>query len=353
MTTDANQEPTQVLFDRGTLMDLFIGKPTFQRKLRQTDVLLEGIDEDLIYLGHKKLLPKKAMEQLVTIEGLSRRVLASKSLEFPLSGARFVLYHSLPDVLRELHALKERWDVAVRELIQQYPALKDQQLAELDAQCEKLAQQELSKVPGTDRAQREEQLKAWVDTQKAQNRQLYPTVDELPVMFRFQWRMFKISALSGLEQMSSLEQEDLIAAQQQIRQDLQRWVHSASVEMHKTLGEAAANALRILGRQGELHPRNLKPLFDAFETFKAIDFTGSSTFTQVIDQIRSQFGVQAPGGEVDYERTAERLNTIPNGISQFQELLDSVSKLAVEDVAKAAGVKAVSSVGEFGRLIEL
>lgn len=333
-------------------MDLFIGKPTFQRKLRPNDVLLEGIDESVLYLGHKKLLPRKALEDLVTLEGRARRALADRSLEFPISGARFVQYTALADVLRILQALKGEWDTAVSELIRDYPDLRTEQLSHLDQQAETLVRNELAKLPGEERALKQKELDHWLEIQKNLNRSLYPRTEDLQGMFHFQWRLFRISAMQTVEEMSGIKQEELIQARDALQRDLQRWVRQASIEMHRTLGEAALNAKNLLEKNGKLNPRNLKPLFDAFETFRAIDFTGSSTFQDVITRIRTQFGVVSTNGAVDFEQTAANVNDV-NSLEGFRQLLNQVSDLAQDNVAEEAGIAALSQAGGFRRLVEV
>jgi hypothetical protein len=345
-------QATEVLFDRGTLMDLYIGKPTFQKKLRQTDILMEGIDNNALYLGHKFLLSKTATEDLVNIEGRARRALSDKSIEFPLSGARFVYYRALTDVLLELKALRDEWNEAVADLIRRYPELKQEQLAVLDSQYERLMQNELAKTPAGEQQAKRLKLTSWLEQQKLNDRNLYPPAESLRQVFHFEWRMFKISALSGMEEMSSLSQDALLEAQTQLRQDLQHWVRSASVEMHRALGEAAANSLTMLTEKGKLNPRNLKPLFDAFDTFKAIDFTGASNFREVVDRMRSTFGLLDAQGNLDYEQIAFNINNTA-GMDTFRSLLTKISELAVDQVAETAGLDALRSVGEFKRVIEV
>lgn len=350
MTTQSN-EPTELLFNRGTLMDLFIGKPTFQKKLRPNDILMDGINEDVLYLGHKKLLPKGATEELVTLEGRARRALADRSLQFPISGARFVQYTVLADLLKMLQEFKVEWNQKVDELVRDYPALREDQLANLDRQAEAIMQNELAKLPGQERERRQKELTEWLHNQKVLNRSLYPKTEDVKGMFRFEWRMFRVSAMSGVEEMSALQQTEIIEAREALRRDLQQWVRRAATEMHRTLGEAALNASSLLEKNGKLTARNMKPLFDAFDSFKAIDFTGASTFQQLVDQIRSQFGVTT-GGAVNYELTASNISNTEAGMSQFRELLTQVSNLASEDVAEKAGLAAINQVGEFRRFID-
>jgi len=353
VTTEAEVQPTEVLFDKGTLMDLYIGKPTFQKKLRAGDVVLEGINEDAIYLGHKKLLPKEAMARLVTLEGHARTALAGRSLEFPLSGARFVYFRALPDLLTRLRALQTQWVEAVQALVAGYPELKEQQLTILDKQSEDLMQQELQKLTEEQRKTRSVELLEWLDAQRLQNRKLYPPVTELPGMFHFSWRMFKISAMEGLEEMNSLQQDELLAARETIKADLQKWVKTATLDMHTALGEAAAQAKSLLEKQGKLNPKNLRPLFEAFETFNAIDFTGSSDWRKQVDSARERFIKRDKDGMINFDLTAESINGTNFATTEFKNLLNSIGSLAVQKTAEEASKMAISKVGAFKRFVEV
>ena len=334
-------------------MDLFIGKPTFQKKLRSGDILVDGIDPSAIYLGHKKLLPKGALEELVTIEGIARRTLSDRSLEFPISGARFIQYSALAEVVRSLTALKERWNAGVVGLVNDYPTLREAQLVALDAQAEKLQRNALAPLSGKERDARELELQAWLATQKSINRSMYPRAEDLTKLFKFEWRMFRVSSTSGTEELTGLKASEIAQAQEAIQRDLQKWVRAAATEMHKVLGEAALNAKNMLEKQGKMTPRNMKPLFDAFNTFKAVDFTGSSTIQDVIGRIQAKFEISSPDGETDFELSANAATGQAGVESGFNQLLATISELATDSVAENAGIQALGKAGEFRRLIEV
>lgn len=348
---DPIDKVTEMLFERGTLVDLHIGRPTFQRKLRQNDLLIEGLDEHVLKFGHKKLLPKEALEKLITLDGKARTALADKSLSFPVSGARFVRRESLPGVLQSLHAIRVEWQAAISALVEQYPEFKTKQIEQLHKQAEKLIATELQKyTPGSAVfIEKEAKLALWLEQQDHANTEMYPPAEELFGLFPLHWRMFKVQA-SGVTEMDELAHEQFQMAQEQLKEDLRRWVKQAGAEMHKTLGEAALNAKNLLVKNGKLDPRSLRPLFNAFETFNAVDFTGTSDFRTVIEQIKQRFGVTDLFGNVDYEQTSA---AVQSSIAAFTELISSVSNLAEEEVASKAGIKALSKAGEFSRVIEL
>jgi hypothetical protein len=346
---------SELLFDRGTLIDLFIGKPTFQRKLRPGSLLLaDVVDESVLQLGNKRLMPKKALELHTTLEGFARTALSKRSLEFPISGARFVTYNALPELLRSLQGLKKEWDKATDDFVKQYPELRDLQLQALDKQTEALMLKQLEVLSPADKALRSVALLEWQDAERAATRELYPPAEEVPLGFKFTWRMFRVSALEGVSATKGLLTDDeILAAQDEMKRDLQSWVRTAMVAAHKALGDTAKQAREIFEKHGKLHPRNLRPLFEAFETFNAIDFTGKSDWRSQIEQARKRFLVQDAQGHVDLALTAASINGTEFAAGEFKKLLDSIGTLAVEQTAQEAGLMALTKVGEFKRLIEI
>lgn len=336
----------EVLFNQGILMHLFVGKWSANKKLRQRDILAEGLNPELIYLGHKKLMPKEAQQRLQQIEGRARSFLDAHALDFPIGKAKYVYYRALPQVVERLRRYKLDWDQAVNDLVEGYPDFQVQQLARLDAQNHALADQELTKVTNpTLRHEKFLELEKWEVEQKRINRNLYPDVNTLKQRYAFEWRLFRVNAMDGVEMMSQLQQTELADAQRQIRADYSNWVRQASAELHRELGEACAQAQRILETNGRISARSLKPLFDAFETFQAVSFSEGSEFQRSIDRIRQLYAARG----TDLQETAAAVNESPE---ELRRLLGTLSSLAVDRVAEEAGIKAVQA-GAFARLLEV
>lgn len=340
---------TRVLFDTGTLFHLYIGRWTANKKMNENDLLIDEVDKSAFYIGHKKLLPREAQERLQFIEGQARTFLANRSVPFPIGDAKYVSYHALRGVLSRLQEYKEQWEVAVNDLIAGYPRFKEEQIERLAKQARAIADKEANKVAPYAYAAKVKELDGWVTQQEALNRSLYPDVSQLRSRYNFEWRMFKLSPLEGMEQMSTLDAETLVQEQNRVRQDLHKWVGEVSVMMHQQLGEAAAQAKRLLEENGKLNPKNLRPLFEAFETFSAVNFSGNSTFIDTINSIRSRFLQKTGTGETDWRLTAEQVN---RSTEEVRSLLNAMSDLALSDTAKQAGIQSVKA-GQFGRVIDI
>lgn len=352
-TESSSEVVLNALWNRGTLIDLSIGKPTFRKKLNSSDLLIDFVDPNAIQMGHKKLLPKTATDSLVSIEANARAFLASRSLKFPISSCRFVYYRALSEVLTVLAQFKVDWETAVGELIANYPALIEQQLTVLNTQVTRIKDSELSKYSGAVLERKTEELNEWASNQRAKNRQLYPSEAKVRDSLRFNWNLFKINSLDGFEQQTTLDAQERVEHEERLKEQMRSWVQEMETDLHKALGSAAANAKDLLAKNGKLTPRNLRPLFEAFEMFKAADFTGNSEFQTAVNTIRERFSVTNSNGEVDFSRTSDALSMSEEATRSFNDLLNSISTLAVEEVAQNAGVRALSNTVEFRRLIEV
>jgi hypothetical protein len=345
----ADQEGlTRALFDRGTLVHLYVGRWTGNKKMHERDLLIDTVDPSTMYIGHKKLLPKAAQEKLQWLEGQARSFLSGRSLPFPIGGARFAYFKALPEILVRFKQYKLEWDAAVNELVEGYPRFMEEQLRKLDEQAHALAEAELEKTAVEKRRDRRLALREWEEAQSRQNRELYPVVTELRARFTFEWRMFRVGTVEG-DQLRFLDADEIRNERNRLSQDLNRWVTEATSQMHQELGAAAAQAKRLLEENGKLNPKNLKPLFDAFETFQAVNFAGNSQFQAIIEQVRGRYLVRDGGGNNDYRMSAESVN---GSTAEMKKLLTTLSTLAVDDVAKEAGLQVVRT-GEFQRYIEL
>lgn len=331
------------LWSQGVLLDLDIGGPTFQKKTSESEWAISGLDSNVMRPGTKLILPKASLEDLKNIEVSSREFLKHRSLKFPLSGARFVYYRTLKEVTSFLEEKRKLWEVAVNKLAANYETLKTQQIALLDEQA---------KIIAAARFTADKERDEWLAEQHQVHVNYYPNLSAIPQKFHYNWNVFKINAIDGVGTMSGVEQEEVLKAQDQLRKEMQQWVKEASAALHKKLGEAAVHASEMLKKQGKLNPKNLKPLFEAFEQFKAVDFTGSSDFHTKVEEMKKKFMIEKDG-QVDYSSIASAVNDTDKGMKEFSELLDDLSGLAVDTIAEEAGVKSLAKVGEFRRMVEL
>lgn len=336
----------QVVFKKGVLFDINVSRWSALHQMKTDDLLLEKLNRKVIYPGHKKLLPEDVSQPITYLEGQIRSFVRKRSMPFPISGAVFVNFKALPDMLKGLKDLRNQFSAAAQKLVDNYEGVQKKQVDVLDDEARKIAVQNGlydKTVPEGDR----EILKKWLLAQHEQHLALYPEKKDLLAKYDVSWKMFKVNPL-GEADAALLKDEDavVIAEQQQkLKDDLEDWVKEKAVEMHKKLGEAAAQAQKLLAENGKLNPKNLKPLFSAFEEFQAVDFAGSS-FQKVITEVKSQY---LGGAGTTMQDVAEAVN---KSSEQFNQLLGSLSALAVDATAKQAGAVALSE-SEFKRVVEI
>lgn len=335
-----------VLFKQGILFDLDIGRWAAIKKLDKEDLNLSSINPNAFHLGHKKLMPKETIDKVTEIESKARSTLMACSSDFPIAGARFVRYPVLEPLLLKLGELKIKFFAEVKDLLDNYPILRAKQLSILNAQSEDIANAKKTELKLVSPEALGE-VDVWLARQRSKNDAAYPNVADLGTKFRFEWRMFKVSAADSLAVVSA---DQAIEAHKKLQGDLQEWVHETATMMHQTLGEAAAHCNELLEKQGKLNPKNLKPLFDAFEAFKAIDFTGSDV-QKKLDDIKKQYAYVS-GGKIDYEASANAINADVHAMSGLKNLLSNLGQFAVAEVAKDAGEKALSKITGYGRVMD-
>lgn len=341
-----NNSLISALFTKGALIDLDIGRWAGTKKLDEEDLLLNNVNPDAVYLGHKKLLPKSSLSKIVEKEQKARSSLLKLSSHFPVSGTRFATFTMLPQIMEKLDEIGKEWVEAVDIFLNEYESNKDKQLEVLNNFHEKMAENELEKTDQANKLGKQIELKVWLEGKKTENQKLYPSKEVLATKFSFTWRIFKIEPIDG-----KMEVKALAEAQSKLEADLKAWVQEACASMHKTLGEAAAHASFLLEKQGKLNSKNLKPLFDAFEVFSNMDFVGSN-FKTTIDSIKAYTCVDGKtlNPETDWKATSDLIENNKDG---FKNLLNTLGKLAVEEAATAAGITTVYDSTEFKRFVEL
>jgi hypothetical protein len=343
-------EILNVVFKKGVLFDITIGRWSALHQMGTNDLLLKKLNRKIIYPGHKKLLPEEASYPLIHLEGKIRTFVRKRSMDFPVSGAVFVNFKTLPAMLKGLKQLRAEFEVKAQELYDTWEEVKEKQIKALDEESYKIAVQNGLHEPYTPPSDKEI-LQDWLKAQHLQHLSLYPDKDALLKKYYVSWSMFKVNPLekNAAESISEEDAAFITQQQEQLKASMEKWVKDKAAEMHKKLGEAALQAKSMLADNGKLNPKNLKPLFNAFEEFAAIDFAGSS-FEAVIDDIKNKYGsVISKDGEMDYKAVAENVN---GSTDEFDSLLSTLADLAVEDVAKQAGATSLAN-SDFKRVVEI
>jgi hypothetical protein len=339
-------ELVNVIFQKGVLFDINIGKWAAQHRMTSQDLMMDKVNSEAMHIGFKRLMPSKAMQPIIHLEGQIRTFVAKMSMPFPIAGAVFVNYKILKPLIVGLKKYSEEYQKAAAQLYEKYDEYKDAQLKVLDAEAQKIANSRRKDPSDPHETAR---LQEWVKAQHALNRSLYPSREALPYKFYVTWKMFKVNPLDGGSEISGVEAEDMAAQQELFQKEMQKWVKEQTSKIHKTLGEAAARAKELLEKQGKLNPKNLKPLFDAFAEFKAVDFAGSG-FQKAVTDIESKYLMTTSDGSTNFVAISNKINE--GDSDAFTSLLDTLSSLAVDAVSENAANDTLGN-SDFKRLLDL
>jgi hypothetical protein len=335
----------EIVFKKGVLVDLSISRWSALHQMKTDDILLKQLNRKVIYPGHKKLLPEDENYPLQHQEGQIRSFVGSKSMPAPIAGVVFVNYKVLGELLKGLKKMRTEYLKLAQGLYDRYEDVKTKQISVLNEESYKIAIQNglHNQTLGAAEALT---LVAWLDSQRKQHTNLYPAKEDLLAKFDVTWRLFKVNPLGEADATLLDDEEAAIVIEQQkkLQKDMEDWVKQQAIAMHKKLGQAAAQAQKLLADNGKLNPKNLKPLLKAFDEFQAVDFAGS-TFQKYIKDAKAQFFKK----DVSMQDVAEAVN---DSQEEFGKLLDSMADLAVDEVAKKAGAVVLSS-SEFKRIVEV
>ena len=132
-------ELVNVIFKKGVLFDINIGKWAAQHRMTPEDLMMEKVNAEAMHIGFKRLMPSKAMKPIIHLEGKIRSFVDKMSMPFPIAGAVFVNYKMLKPLVQGLKSYSEDYQEAAQELVEHYDEYREAQLSVLDAEAEKIA----------------------------------------------------------------------------------------------------------------------------------------------------------------------------------------------------------------------
>jgi hypothetical protein len=335
----------QVVFKKGLLLDVTIGRWAAIHYMRPIDLLLPpDVNRKAMHLGHKKLIPEDYMKPLVQLEGKIRKFIALHTTPFPIAGASFVTYKALPTVMDGLKKYEKKFGDYADELVVEYDEAKKAQLDVLRLQAEQIAAPHFAAAD----AERRAELKMWLKDQDDYNLTLYPEKGVLRAKFYISRRMFKVDPI-GADGVKDMDVKELMAHEAAFHQDLVQWVKQTSATSHGDLGKAAVHVKHLLSEQGKLNPKNLVAFFDALSKFESAEFAGSP-WHSTVNGLKAKYLVAGFDGAPNYSVTASKINE--GGQEAFMDVLDQLALLATDTTAQNVAKETLLN-SDFKRVIEL
>lgn len=319
-----NNHLLNALTREGVLINVSVRYWRATRKLNAEDLGLnpENVAERLISLGHKKLLPREALERFALVEGRAHSLIESSTFPFLNGLGHFLPNTKLAEVTDRLKELEGEFEQARQSFLAQYGELRQQASTEWYEAAKRL-------VPDPER------LVATIEAS-------FPNLVGMQRAFGFETHLFQLRAPErvDLALVSQGEQEQVIAARQkaaeeaaqQIHHGAERFVADCVASLREQTAQLCAEMLDSMrtGKTG-VHQRTLNRLVRFIDEFKQLNFVGDQEMEAQLDRVRQEFLLRSAEDYRDDSAARERLQQGLQALSQTaKEMAEQDSRELVE-----------------------
>jgi hypothetical protein len=314
----------------GVLISVSVRYWRATKKLKAEDLGLNpnNVTDRLISLGHKRLVPKEALEKFAQIEGKVHSMVESSTFTF-LNVARFLPNSQLDRVTGELKTLEQEFIQVRDEFLENYAELRKQAQREW-----RKAAKHLVSDP--------ERLLATIEDS-------FPLPERMGRYFSFETQLFQVSAPDrlSLEAVSIGDQQEIIKARQRAAAEASQKINTgvetfvadcvaALREQTATLCEEMLQSMNT-GKTG-CHQKTLNRLVNFIDQFKSLNFVNDAEMEQQLEHVRQEF----------LTRSAEEYRDNPDAERDLREGLKGLAGYA-RNLSHEEARELVSQFGQMGR----
>lgn len=318
------------LTQRGVLINVSVRYWRARKKLRPEDLGLDpdSVDDRLFSLGHKRLLPKEALQKLSLIEGRAHALVEAGTFPFLGGIARYLPNAKLEEVNGRLRELQSEFEACRADFLDRYGVLRDEAMQEWAQAAERLSVDS-------------ERLLAVIED-------AFPARDRLERSFGFSIRTFQIAMPQALPTRQLVEmgtQQEVaearrlaaLAARSEIEQSCRAFIADSTASLREQTAKLAEEMLETIRTTGNVHQKTLNRLVKFIDTFGQLNFMDDTEMATQLDAIKAQL-LERPAAEYRDSRFAR--DQLVNGLNRLRE---TAADLARQDVS---GI--VESFGQFG-----
>ncbi len=313
-----NQQLLEVLTREGVLISVSVRYWRATKKLNAEDLGLEPerVTDRLISLGHKKLLPKEALESFALIESRAHALVESSTFPFLKGLSRFLPNAKLQEVLDKVNGLARDFALAKSDFLARYARMREESLAEWLEAAQKL-------VKDPDR------LVAAIEAS-------FPAPASMERFFEFSSQLFQIRLPEklDLELVDAATQQEIIRAREhtareasaRIHREVETFVSDCVASMRQQTAQLCGEMLESMraGKTG-VHQRTLNRLVRFIDEFKKLNFAGDREMESELERVRQEFLNRTAEEYRDSEFAREKLQ------QGLQNLADTARELAQQD----------------------
>ena len=326
-------EPTllDVLTREGVLISVSVRYWRATKKLSPEDLGLkpEDVSDRLIALGHKKLLPKEALEALALIESRAHAFIENNTFPFLNGLAHFVPNAKLAEVTGKMKVLEQEYWAAKEKFLQSYGSLRDSAVKEWREMAQKLVANP-------------ERIMATIEAS-------FPPAANLERCFGFDMQLFQISAPErlGLDLVAIGDQEKIMATREKaaeeaaarIRAETESFVAECVASLREQTTKLCEEMLQsINSSETGVHQKTLNRLVRFIDQFKHMNFANDAVMASELEAARKELLSRTAQ---EYRDSAFARTQLTQGLSRLAE---RARQLATADAAEL-----VQRFGEMGK----
>ena len=254
-----------ILTREGVLLKVSVHYWRGCKKLKPEDIGLEqkNLSDQLISLGHKRLLPKDALATLAVIEGRAHALVEANTFPFLNGLGHFLPNSKLAEVTDKLQELETEFWAAKKAFLEKYASLRQSASKEWRKMAEKLV-----KDP--------ERLVATIEAS-------FPYPDQMERYYGLDIQRFQIALPQHMaaELVSAAEAQAVIEARQKaaqeagqkIRADVESFVADCVASLREQTAQLCEDMLQLInGCETGVHQKTLNRLVRFIDQFKSMNF---------------------------------------------------------------------------------
>jgi len=302
------------------------------KKLKAEDLGLDPDDvtDQLISLGHKKLLPRSALKAFSLIESRAHALVDASTFPFLGGIAHYLPNSKLVEVTRRLEELEREFQAEQQRFLSDYGNLR------MDAAREWWdAARRLVRDP--------DRLVATIESS-------FPQADEMSRYFSFNTHLFQVSIPEGTPQMELIAAGDRQAvvearnraaqeAARKIRTGAEAFVSDCVATMRQETATLCDEMLASMrgGKTQGVHQKTLNRLVRFIDQFKQLNFAGDRQMEEQLERVRREF----------LSRTAEEYRDDAKAQVRLTQGIQNLANVA-RDMAGEDAREIVERFGQMG-----
>ena len=283
------------------------------------------VSDRLIQLGHKRLIPRDALQAFALIESRVQATVESSSFPFLGGIGRFVPNPRLADLKDKLDKLEKEFYQATLDFVAGYSPLRESAMEEW---------REVAR-----------HLNGDADKLIATIEQSFPPSGEITKRFAFEIRLFQIAApdsirLEVVEGMAEIEVADdrrRIAedASRRLQSDLDGFIRESVASMREETARLATEVLATIdGSENGVHQRTLNRLTTFIDSFRSLNFAGDQQLEATLEKFRRDLLTRSAE---DYRNDKGAMASLTEGLSRLRESAVQLARSDAREVLARFG----------------